>query len=367
MFFGTVRVRSYEKAFLFRNNEFKKILGTGWYWFADPMGFTRVDVVSRRDPWFSHEFLDLIVDSGALDGYAQVIELSDHQRALVWIENRFAKVLGPGLYALWKGPKETKVEIVEAAGVRFEHKEMNAILESELIGQELTVFQVDEGNKGIYFLDGVLKEVLPPGRHIFWRRMGHVKVLHVDVRESVLDVSGQEIMTKDKVSLRLNGLVTFKVIDPIAAVSSVDSYEQSLYREVQLALRAAVGTSELDVLLADKASLADQVRDGLSNRAKEYGLRIVGFGIRDIILPGEMKELLNKVVESKKVSEANLITRREETAAMRNQANTARLLAHNPTLMRLRELEVLEKVATSSNLSVICGEGGMAEKVMKLI
>ena len=162
-------------------------------------------------------------------------------------------------------------------------------------------------------------------------------------------------------------MVTFKVTDPVIAVSSVDNYEQSLYREVQLALRAAVGTAELDLLLADKASLADQVRGALSNRAKEFGVQIVGFGIRDIILPGEMKELLNKVVESKKVSEANLITRREETAAMRSQANTARLLADNPTLMRLRELEVLEKVATSSNLSVVCGEAGISEKVMKLI
>ena len=367
MFAGTVKVRSYEKAFRFRNKEFKNIIGAGRYWIIDPMGYTKVDVLSMRNPWVEHEFLDLVIDSGALDGIAQVIELSDHKRALVWVENRFAKVLGPGQYALWNGPKETKVEIVDGTGVRFEHKGMNAILESELIDQELMVFQVDEGNKGVYFLDGVLKEILPAGRHVFWRRMGHVKVLHVDARESVLDVSGQEIMTKDKVSLRLNGVVTFKVIDPVTAVSSVDSYEQSLYREIQLALRAAVGTSELDVLLADKAALADQVRDVVSTRAKEYGVKVVGFGIRDIILPGEMKELLNKVVESKKVSEANLITRREETAAMRSQANTARLLSDNPTLMRLRELEVLEKVVTSSNLSVVCGEGGIADKVMKLI
>ena len=96
-------------------------------------------------------------------------------------------------------------------------------------------------------------------------------------------------------------------------------------------------------------------------------LSVVAFGIRDIILPGEMKELLNKVVESKKAAEANLITRREETAAMRSQANTAKLLAGNATLMRLRELEVLEKVATAGQLSVVCGDNGISEKVMKLI
>jgi regulator of protease activity HflC (stomatin/prohibitin superfamily) len=147
----------------------------------------------------------------------------------------------------------------------------------------------------------------------------------------------------------------------------VEDYKQSLYRETQLALRAAVGTVEIDALLADRDSLVETVRRLLSLRAVEFGLTVVGFGIRDIILPGDMKELFNKVVESKKVAEANLITRREETAAMRSQANSAKLLADNPALMRLKELELLEKVATSSSLNILCGDAGLKDAVMKLI
>jgi regulator of protease activity HflC (stomatin/prohibitin superfamily) len=101
---------------------------------------------------------------------------------------------------------------------------------------------------------------------------------------------------------------------------------------------------------------------------------VTGLGIRDIILPGEMsktrrgeKDLMNKVTEAKKAAEANLIARREETAAMRNQANTAKLLESNPTLMRLRELEVLEKVAGNSKLNVVLGEKGLAERVVNLL
>jgi hypothetical protein len=97
------------------------------------------------------------------------------------------------------------------------------------------------------------------------------------------------------------------------------------------------------------------------------GLSIVSVGVRDIILPGEMKDLMNKVTEAKKAAEANLIVRREETAAMRSQANTAKVLADNPTLMRLRELEVLEKVATSGKLSVVLGEKGLADRVVNLL
>ena len=95
-------------------------------------------------------------------------------------------------------------------------------------------------------------------------------------------------------------------------------------------------------------------------------------GIRDVILPGEMKDLMNKVTEAKKAAEANLIARREETAAMRSQANTAKLLADNPTLMRLRELEVLEKVAANSKLNIllgdrVLGDRGLTDRVVNVL
>ena len=80
-----------------------------------------------------------------------------------------------------------------------------------------------------------------------------------------------------------------------------------------------------------------------------------------------MKDLMNRVTEAKKAAEANLIARREETAAMRSQANTAKMLADNPTLMRLRELEVLEKIASAGHLNVVLGEKGLAERVVNLL
>jgi len=102
------------------------------------------------------------------------------------------------------------------------------------------------------------------------------------------------------------------------------------------------------------------------------GLEIASVGIRDVILPGDMKDLMNKVTEAKKAAEANLISRREETAAMRSQANTAKLLADNPILMRLRELEVLEKIASSGKLNIVLGEKspsekGLVDKVVNLL
>ena len=123
----------------------------------------------------------------------------------------------------------------------------------------------------------------------------------------------------------------------------------------------------MDVFLTDKDAVAKEIELAVRRRAGELGLSVVSVGIRDVILPGDMRDLMNKVTEAKKAAEANLISRREETAAMRSQANTAKLLADNPTLMRLRELEVLEKIASASKLNVVLGEKGLAERVVNLL
>ena len=177
----------------------------------------------------------------------------------------------------------------------------------------------------------------------------------------LLSISGRDV------NIRLNALVTYRVGDARLAVSVVDDARQALYRETQLVLRALVGARELDGFLADKDGVVEELQDGLRRRVPALGLEVLTAGIRDIILPGEMKDLLNKVTEAKKAAEANLIVRREETAAMRSQANTAKLLQDNPTLMRLRELEVLEKVAATAKLSVVLGDKGLTERVVNVL
>jgi regulator of protease activity HflC (stomatin/prohibitin superfamily) len=226
---------------------------------------------------------------------------------------------------------------------------------------------VDEHSVGLLYIDGRFADTLGPGRYAFWRNVRRVQVFSIERRETLLDIPGQEIMTADHVTLRLNAAVTMKVVDPRKSAETVDDARQTLYREAQLALRAMVGARELDALLTDKHALASELAAQLRNKAAHLGVEIVDVGVRDIILPGEMRELLNKVTEAKKAAEANLIVRREETAAMRSQANTAKLLENNPTLMRLREFEVLEKVAGHTKMQVLLGGEGLAERVVNLL
>lgn len=362
-----IRVRSYETGIYFRDGEFQGLLERGRYWFADPLDRVRVDVLSRRDPWIMHADLDLLIREDVLDGRAHIIDLSDDQRALVWIDDRFDGVLGPGRYALWNDLREVRIEIVDAGQVRFAHPKANVVARWRDAARVFNTVAVDPGHAGVYFRDGEYVETLSPGQYLFWKDVARIKVFHVDLRERLLDVAGQEIMTADKVTLRLNALVCYRIVDPRLSVAASEDSTQAIYREAQLALRAAIGGYELDALLADKALVAAELETVLLKRAAQFGIEVLSLGVRDIILPGEMKVLLNRVIEARKAADANLITRREETAAMRSQANTARLLDNNPTLMRLRELDLLEKIAGSAKLNVVLGEKGLADRIVNLL
>lgn len=231
----------------------------------------------------------------------------------------------------------------------------------------LDVSTINREHAGVLFVDGRYVETLSPGEYAYWKGTADARLVEVDLRETMVDVAGQEIMTSDKFTLRMNAVVTFRIDDARQAISQTDDVRQALYRETQLVLRAVVGARNLDSLLTDKDAVSAEIEQGVRVRANALGLKIASIGIRDLILPGDMKDLMNKVTEAHKAAEANLIYRREETAAMRSQANTAKLLQDNPTLMRLRELEVLEKIATSGKLSVILGEKGLSDRVTNLL
>lgn len=368
--FKRFKIRSYEMGLYFRDGEFKGLLGEGKHWVFDPLGLMgkiRVEIVSQRDPWLAHEKLDMIVKSGVLKCYAVVLDLKDYQRGLVWIDGRFNRLLPPGLYALWNTVRDVRAEVLDARVARFEHDELPVIARLPTARVVLDICTVERDRVGVLFLDGRYLDTLPPGLYAFWKGAAEAKVVEIDLRETMADISGQDIMTADKVTLRLNAVATYRVADARKAVSATDDVRQALYREVQLALRAVIGARELDAFLADKEVVAREAEELVRRRAGELGLAIVSLGVRDVILPGEMKELMNKVTEAKKAAEANLITRREETAAMRSQANTAKVLADNPTLMRLRELEILEKIGLAGKLNIVLGEKGLADRVVNLL
>ena len=361
-----ITVRDYETAIVFRRGMPVERLDAGRHIVCGLVSITKFD---RRDSELVDSRLPEIVRSGLINDQATVIDLSDDQRALVWVENRFHMILAPGLYAFWNQPQAVRAEVLDISGdgLQLQHSQLAAISESGDASRLLDTCRVEAGCEGVKMIDGRFVETVGPGLYSFWRNGRKGTIVEVDTRESQLDIGGQELMTADRVTLRLNVNVVYRVVDAARAVQVTTNVQQALYREVQLALRTAVGLRELDLLLTDRDSLSEELNKLVDEAATRMGVDLVSIGIRDVILPGDMKELMNRVVEARKSAEANLITRREETAAIRSQANTAKLLADNPALMRLRELETLERVASTGSLQVLVGEGGLTNKLTKLI
>jgi len=227
--------------------------------------------------------------------------------------------------------------------------------------------QVPEFSVVAVTVDDKLLRLLQAGGYAFWRFNRTVAVEAVDLRVQTSEVSGQEILTKDKVALRLNLGATWRYADVLQAYARNAKPAEALYRELQFALRAVVGTRTLDELLENKSLIDEGVNSQVRARLDGSGLVLENVGVKDIILPGEMKTILAQVVEAEKSAQANVIRRREETAATRSLLNTAKVMEENPTALRLKELETLERVAERiDKITVFGGLDSVLNGLVKL-
>ncbi len=366
-----IRIRQHELALHFRHGDFVEVLRPGVYRglarvLLRLFGRDRYEIIDTLQTRFEHDLLDLLVKEAVLAGELLVVDVLDDERALLWKDGRLEEILGPGKHAFWKHPYALEVEVHTIGAGRFEHERLETLLAHVDASRYFQEVRAAKNEHVLLFRDGALVDSLTSGVAVFWRQTSEVRWTAVNLREQLADVSGQEIMTADKVSLRVNLLVTFRVTDAIRAVETVESYVQTLYREAQLALRAAVGVRTLDRMLADKEAVGEEVRAVIAARAADFGVAVQGVGLRDLILPGDMKTILNQVIEAEKRAEADLIRRREETAAARSQVNTARLLAANPVLARMKELEAVQEILAGSKATFLFGQGDLVRQVKSL-
>jgi regulator of protease activity HflC (stomatin/prohibitin superfamily) len=246
--------------------------------------------------------------------------------------------------AFWKALTEVDVERIDTgADLRVAKRHLDK-LDLARAGAIVVSAVVEAHEAGLLIVDGELKQRLPPGRHAFWQVGRTVKVAKVDLRPQPLEITAQEILTKDRVGIRVTLTAFIKVIDPEKSALSTSDIAGTLYRLVQFAIREAVATRTLDEILAARDTIDQEVRAFVTERAHALGAEVGEIGVKDVILPGDVRDLLNKVVEAERVAKANLIRRQEETAATRSLLNTSKLMEDNPLLLRLKELEALEKL-----------------------
>jgi len=370
-------VRKHERGLLYKDGDFVRFLAPGTYRFVDPRGRYAVERFELTRPAFEHRLVDYLIEAerDEVDRLFEVVVTGLSEVAVVYHNERVAAVLGPAERKLyWKGIVTIRVERFELdAGARVDPRVARRLVASGdarvagIADHAVYARVVPDGHVGLLYVDGELIETLPAGVHAFWRFERTVNVELVDLRVKTLEVQGQEILTKDKVALRINVTATYRFVDAAKAVRAVKDPLDHLYKEIQFGLRAAVGTRTLDALLEDKTAIDREVAARLGERFAEIGLAVLSVGVKDIILPGDMKELLGKVVEAEKAAQANVIRRREETNATRSLLNTAKVMESNAVALRLKELETLEKVTEKiGNLSVYGGLDAVLNELVRL-
>ena len=264
---------------------------------------------------------------------------------------------------------------------------------------------IKDTHRGLWYEDGVLKKVLEAGRYKLpilqggWLGRPLVEIQLVDVRERELTIKGQEILTADKVAIRVSIIVQFRVTDPRAAIHEVEKYEERLYSDVQLAARRSLASMTLDEILTNRNRLSEDILRDVKETAARYGVSILRADVKDLVFPGNLQEIMNKVLAAERTAQAQLVEARTraqtqqiaaeaqadisrieaealaqtsrlqseaeaaarkirneaELAALRDSEQSAKAYAAHPALLRLRELETLKELSGSANVKIYVG------------
>ncbi|PTX54244.1 SPFH domain-containing protein [Litoreibacter ponti] len=362
-----VTVSETERAIVLRKGRIHAILGAGEHriWARDVL--ERHDL---GDPVFTSPLAEALMRGHAELAWAHLTEMRTDAGEIAVIERdgRLFEVLAPETRRLlWTdaGPwAVTRVDLSDGFAV---DRALGDRLTRARMTHAMTVVEVAEADVALMFVDGALAEVLEAGVHRFWTAGRTIVVKRVDLRWRAHDVTGHEILTRDRVSLRVNLAADFRVVDPVRAVTAVRDFEDALHRALGLAFRKTLGALTLDALLADKLAVDAEAADAVRAEMAELGVEVGAITLKDVILPGEMRDILTGVVAAEKAAEANVIRRREETNATRSLLNTAKVMAENPVMLRLKELEALEAIAGKvERLTVHSGTDGLMNDIVRL-
>lgn len=359
MFYKTEKIADTELGLLYRDRAFKRVLEPGVYRFLRGQGELEVikldlQAMSVKDPALAALYL---THRQVVQAHFAVADMGDGELGLVYADGKLVGLVAPRSVAFYgKRLREVTIERIDAAEDYVLPERLVAPLVRLGARELVVVAEVVSDHVGLLYVDGVFQRQLAPGRYAFVKALRRIDVVTFDLRLQTLEVTGQEVLTKDRIGLRANVTAVYRVTDPVKAMALTANLKDFLYKELQFALRQVIGTRTLEEVLGDKLGINAAVAELLLPKLADAGLQVPSVGVKDIILPGDVRELMNRVIEAEKTAQANVIKRREETAATRSLLNTAKLMEDNPILLRLKELEALEKVSEKVG-NVIVGNG----------
>ncbi|OKH33143.1 membrane protease subunit, stomatin/prohibitin [[Phormidium ambiguum] IAM M-71] len=337
-----------EIGLLYVQKNFVRSLEPGEYAFWTVEQLVLVHNLSRIIPNPDFPLPDVLIEQHPdfVAAYCETVQLQNHQVAIVSYQGKVISILPPSMRKLfWLGVEVEVIDISNDAKLSANLVAELVLNAPEIVRNFLHIQEVPAQHVGLLYINQEFQTQLQPGIHAWWIFGRSWQTEAIDLRLQTIEVSGQDILSKDKVPLRLNLTAGFRILDPLKAKNGLSDIAGFLYKELQFGLRGAVGERTLDALLENKGAVDKSVAEYIEQKTADYGIEINSVGVKDIILPGEIKTILSKVVEAEKSAQANVVRRREETAATRSMLNTAKVMEDNPVALRLKELEVLERIA----------------------
>lgn len=355
-----VRIHAGMVGLVFKNGNYTRVITEGKHW----IGFRgQVAKYSLSQPFNAPRALEVLLKDHTLADMLTIIEVKDNEIVLVYENGNFKQVLTAGRYTYWNSLIDYKFVTADLSKIEITEAIEKAIYNKPELSRYIRVFEVAAYEKAVMIVNDKFVKTLEHGTYHFWRNEQTIKIAKADLRQLQLEIAGQELLTKDKATVRINFYAQYKVTDIVTALMHNKDYEKQLYIILQLALRAFVGAYTLDELLEQKETIAKAVLNDVKVQASKLGVNVLHTGIRDVILPGDMKDIMNQVLIAHKKAQANVVTRREETASTRSLLNTAKLMEDNSMLFKLKEMEYVEKIADKIGEITVAGNGNVIEQL----
>ena len=292
-----------------------------------------------------------------------VVIVPEHHIAMQIYNAQFKTLLTTGTYIFFKNVHETTYQVISLLDYKIDPSIDETLLKLPLFNNVIRQFDIAAYEKAILYVDGNLNSILEPGQYKFYKNSTVLHLAKVDMRTTSIELSGQEILSKDKAQLRMNLNAKYKVIDIVKFLNDNKESEKQFYSAIQMATRSVVGRLTIDELMENKESINASILAESAALVKHLGVEVIDCGIKDIILPADIKNILNQVLIAEKRAQANIITRREETASTRSLLNTAKLMEDNTMLWKLKEMEYVEKIAEKINTISLAGNGQIVDQL----
>ncbi|MCM1166593.1 MAG: slipin family protein [Lachnospiraceae bacterium] len=359
-----VIINENQKGLLFDNGVLKMILNPGKYrtFFGKTVETLPLEGEISPVGCPVQKILDYCPGAKAL---ISEVSVRNGEICLHYVNGVFDGCLTAGRHAFWSeyGAHEFKLISTEEPKVEG----VPAVILKQLGAGIVREINVPDGMGAVVYYDGKAAEYLGAGRYFYWNGAVNVSCALYNLKIQTLNVQGQEILTKDKVGLRVNFAMEWRITDYIKLAETYPDINASLYTAAQLALRDHLGTKTMDELLSEREKLGDEILNELKERTDGAFVEVVSAGIKDIILPGEISAIMNSVLAAEKRAQANVITRREEVASTRSLLNTAKLMDENATLRRLKELEYIERICEHVGEINVDARSGLIEQLGQIL